>query len=451
MTIELAVVCHSYGLGGTAKAAVTYALHHDRARVRPRAIALIEPGVRAAELEAQGIEVTCVEGNGDLLARQLNGVDVVHVHRGGLPEPIVPLACRSAGVRALIETNVFGWVDTSSDDSQFAARLLISQMCAMRYRARAGLDFDDFQRRHRTLYYPVDADALHAGAPGRQQARSLLGLDGSRPTVVRVGREDNRKWGDILVAMVPHLLRLVPDVQVVFVGATSHRRAQLRRLGVLERVRCLPATSDPRRLAAFYSAADVFASASSIGESFGLAIAEAMALGVPVVTSSTPWTDNAQVEVVDNGVNGWVANHPRVFAEAVADLLGDRVRRDAFGAAAAEKVDATWHPTRLTRELERLFEAVLADGEPPRDWTPGLAEQEAFEAGYHNRASAQFRSLSAREQREAEWAVRRERAGWAWRDVRAHPLRGGRMLTTLALGRLRRRQPITTAARTTSG
>ncbi|HEU0250103.1 MAG TPA: glycosyltransferase family 4 protein [Solirubrobacteraceae bacterium] len=449
MAIELAVVCNSFGLGGTEKAAVTYALHHDRDRVRPRAIALSEPGVRARELEAGGVEVFCAKENLDILAEQLEGVDVVHVHRAGLPEPTVPLACRMAGVKALVETNVFGWVDTSRDEQQFSARLLISQMCAMRYRERAGLSLNEFNRRCRTLYYPVDAERLRAGALSRDEAHSLLGLDSSRPTVVRVGREDDRKWGDILVAMTPHLLRLVPDAQVVFVGTTAYRCSQLRRLGVLDRVYCLPATSDERRLAAFYSAADVFASASSIGESFGLAIAEAMALGVPVVTSSTPWTDNAQVEVVDNGVNGWVANHPRVFAEAVADLLGDRVRRDAFGAAAAEKVDAKWYPARLTRELERLFEAVLADGEPPRNWTPGLAEQEAFELGYPNRASAQFRSLSAREWHEAKWAVRRERTGWAWRDLRAHPLRGGRMLTTLAIGRIRRRQPITTAARTT--
>jgi hypothetical protein len=57
MPLELAVVCNSFGMGGTAKAAVTYACNHDRARVRPRAIALTEPGVRAGELEAQGIEV----------------------------------------------------------------------------------------------------------------------------------------------------------------------------------------------------------------------------------------------------------------------------------------------------------------------------------------------------------------------------------------------------------
>jgi hypothetical protein len=189
-------------------------------------------------------------------------------------------------------------------------------------------------------------------------------------------------------------------------------------------------------VAAFYCAADVFASTSSIGESFGLAIAEAMAFGVPVVTSSTPWTDNAQVEVVDNGVNGWVANHPRAFAEAVADLLGNDRRRIAFGAAAAEKARAVWHPTDLTRQLERLFEAVAATGEPPPRWSPGIAELAAFEADYPRRACAQYRPLSAREQHEATWAARRERAGWVFQDLRSHPVREGRMLAKLAAARL---------------
>lgn len=439
--LELAVVCNSFGMGGAAKAAVTYALHHNRTRVRLRAIALTELGVRAAELKAGGIEVVCAQDDPDRLAQQLRGVDVVHVHRFGSVEPLLPAACRAAGIEGLIETNVFGWRDTSPDDDQFSAHLHISQMCAMRYRKRASLDLEAFHSRHRTLYYPVDIDALRADAPSRAEAHALLGLDPGRPTVVRIGREDDRKWGDILVEMVPHLLRLVPDVQVVLVGATPHRRAQLRRLGVLERVRCLPSSSEPRRVAACYGAADVFASASSIGESFGLAIAEAMAVGVPVVTSSTPWVDNAQVEVVDNGVNGWVANHPRAFAEAVADLLGDERRRLAFGAAAAEKVSASWHPAKLTRELERLFEAVSATGLPPPEWTPGIAEQAAFEADYPRRAAAQFRALSPREQREASWAVLRERAGWAWRDLRADPVSGGRTLAGLALARLASRRP----------
>jgi glycosyltransferase involved in cell wall biosynthesis len=426
-------------MGGTAKAAVTYALHHDRTRVRPRAVALTEPGVRASELEAGGIEVVCVQDDPDRLKHQLRGVDVVHVHRMGLAEPIVPLACRAAGVEALVETNVFGLRDTSSDNAQFSAHLLISQMCAMRYRMQTGIDPDTFYGRHRTLYYPVDVDGLRANAVSRLEAHMLLGLDATRPTVVRVGREDDRKWGDILIAMIPHLLRIVPDVQIVLVGATAHRRAQLRRLNVREElVRYMDSTSEPRRLTALYCAADVFVSASSTGESFGLAIAEAMALGVPVVTNSTPWTDNAQVEVVDNGVNGWVANHPRAFAEAVADLLGDEKRRRAFGTAAAEKVIANWHPSRLTADLERLFEAVTATGMPPPEWTPGIVDQEIFEDEYPRRANAQFRTLSSSEQRRAIWLVRRERARWMWQDLRLSPMAGGRTLANIGIARMRR-------------
>jgi glycosyltransferase involved in cell wall biosynthesis len=440
MALELAVVCNTFGMGGTAKAAVTYAREHDPDRVRPRAIALGDPGVRARELEAHGIEVQSARDDPARLASLLRGVDIVHVHRPGHAEPLVPRACHAAGVSALVETNVFGWLDTSPEEHAFAAHLLISQMCAMRHRLRAGLDVRSHHRRNRTLYYPVDVQGLRASALARADAHALLGLSPDRPTVVRAGRDDDRKWGDILVAMIPRLLRLVPDAQVVLVGATPHRRKQLQHLGVLGRVKCLPCTDDPQRLAAFYCAADVFASASSIGESFGLAIAEAMALSVPVVTSSTPWTDNAQVEVVDNGANGWLADHPTVFAEAVADLLGDESRRRAFGADGAAKVQERWHPAVLTRQLERLLEAVVATGAPPDDWTPSVAEQEDYEAAYPGRCAAQFRELTARERRESQWAVRRERSGWALRDLRASPLRGGRMLAGLALGRLRARR-----------
>jgi glycosyltransferase involved in cell wall biosynthesis len=439
VALELAVICDSFSMGGTGKAAATFALHHDRARVQPRAIALSEPGVRAADLEARGIAVSCADADGARLAELLRGVDVVHVHRSGLAEPIVPAACRAAGVGALVETNVFGWQDTSPDEAQFSAHLFISQMCALRYRQRARSDLETFHRRHRTLYYPVDIEGLRSDARPREEAHALLGLDATRPTVVRVGREDDRKWGDILVAMVPELLRLVPEAQIVFVGTTAHRRRQLGRLGVLDRVRSLPSSSDPQRVAAFYCAADVFASASSIGESFGLAIAEAMSLGIPVVTSSTPWTDNAQVEVVDNAVNGWVANHPHAFAEAVADLLGSEQRRSAFGAAASEKAKAAWNPATLTRQLDGLLETLAGGEHRPPHWTPGIAEEAAFEADYPRRADAQFRELSAREQQEAVRAVRRERVGWAWRDLRSSPWHGGRGLVRLASGRLRAR------------
>jgi len=299
------------------------------------------------------------------------------------------------------------------------------------------MDLQTFRARHRTLYNPVDIDVLRTAASSSDDARRVLGLDAARPTVVRVGRDDDRKWGDILVAMIPHVVRAVPDVQVVLVGTTKHRCAQLRRLGVLDAVRCVPTTDDGDRLAALYCAADVFVSASSIGESFGLAIAEAMALGVPVVTSSTPWTDNAQVELVDNGVNGWVARHPVEYAEAVVDLLHSEGRRRSFGMAAAKKAEETWHAVKLTRELERLYQAIENGETLPIDSSPSMSDEETFGAEYPCRLDETFRSLTASEERDAARMVRRERATWMLRDLQASPVRAGKILAGLALGRLK--------------
>jgi hypothetical protein len=101
-------------------------------------------------------------------------------------------------------------------------------------------------------------------------------------------------------------------------------------------------------------------------------------------------------------------------------------------------VRANWHPAQLTRQLERLFEALVATGEPQREWTPGIERQAAFEADYPYRAAAQYRRLSPREQHQMRWVSQRERAGWAWRDLRSDPVSNGRTLAGLAGARLQR-------------
>ncbi len=140
---------------------------------------------------------------------------------------------------------------------------------------------------------------------------------------------------------------------------------------MLDRVRLFPPTSTEEELACFYAAADVFVTAAEIGESHRFAIEEAMCLGLPVVTCSTPWVDNAQVEQVDNGETGWIADHPLQFAEASASLLTDAGQRAAFSARARAKSDALYDAGRLTRQLERLYSALL--GERDRrlgEWLP---------------------------------------------------------------------------------
>jgi glycosyltransferase involved in cell wall biosynthesis len=408
------------GLGGTAKAAAVHALAHKRSIVEPRVVALLWEGPRRDQLAAAGIPVAGADGDLERLVTLLEGADVVHVHRAGVSESLLPEAARRAGVPVLVETNVFGFHDESPDEAGFACHLLISRMCALRYRRRAGLPGPEFHRRHRVCYYPVDVDGLRARAPEPAEAKRRLGLDPDRPVVGRLGRADDRKWSTTLVDMVPRLLELMPDAQVVLVGTTPAVRRRLGRRGARAKVTQVEPVADDEELATLYAACDVFATGSSIGESFGLAIAEAMALGIPVVTHSTPWVDNAQVELVDEGSTGHIANHPQAFAEAVASLLADEPRRRELAAAAREKCERMFAAAPLTRQLERLYRSLVA-GEGIPEWDPPPANVDAFAAEYAARCQAQYRPLTPRERVEARTLVLAERARWAARDLRRQP------------------------------
>jgi len=412
------MVANSLGLGGTEKALETHALHLARQRIEMGAVAALEDGPRRAPLEAAGIGVECAHGDRGRLAELFDGADVVHVIRAGVAEPLVPEACRTAGVPVLVESNVFGALDASADERSIDCHLFVGKMCALRYRRRLGLDGPAFHERHRVSHWPVDIERLRALAPSPEDAKRELGLDPDRPVVARIGRASDQKWRNLLVDLVPPLLELAPEAQVLFVGATPAKLRRLQRAGVLERVHLRPPTADEELLACLYAACDVFVTAAEIGESYSVAIEEAMTLGIPVVTSSTPWVDNGQIEQVDEGRTGHVAGHPVVMAEAIASLTADKAKRDAFGAAARAKAERLFDAGVLTRQLERLYMSLLEHGRPPDDWMPPPDEVDAFGAEYEHRLEAAFRPLTASEQREAGAERLRERAGWAARAAR---------------------------------
>jgi glycosyltransferase involved in cell wall biosynthesis len=419
----VALVTNALGLGGTEKMLQSCALG-ARAICDVHVVGVQALGERAEMLASAGIPVACADSDPGKLAELLRGTDVVHVFRHGAADAMVPNACRTAGVEHLIESNIFGHVDRSTDEVLFDCHLFVSKFCLLRYRERlGGRRAPDFHRRHRVLSAPIEFEPLRAAAPAPREARELLGLDPDRPVVGRVGRAADLKWRRLVIDMAPRLLALVPDVQLAFVGLTDTLRARARELGVLDRITELEPTGDPARLAAYYASCDVFASAAEIGESQGIAIGEALALEVPVVTCSTPWVDNAQVEFVEHGRSGWYASHPNSFAEAVADLLGDEQRRRAFGRAGAQGMERLLHPGDLPERVQALYASVAAGGEAPEAWTPSPEEVEAFAADYERRARLEFRPLSARERAEVRTERARERIV---RTREALPLPGGR-------------------------
>jgi glycosyltransferase involved in cell wall biosynthesis len=127
-------------------------------------------------------------------------------------------------------------------------------------------------------------------------------------------------------------------------------RAQVRDRGLSDAVTFLGFRANPWK---FIAQADVFA-LSSRYEGFGNVLIEAMALGIPVVATSSPGTRDI-VEAESTGL--LVPSHTvDAFASALRRVLGDRSMRDAMSRAARRAAERFAAPTIITR-----YDAVLQE------------------------------------------------------------------------------------------
>jgi glycosyltransferase involved in cell wall biosynthesis len=135
-------------------------------------------------------------------------------------------------------------------------------------------------------------------------------------------------------------------------------KAQASRLGVADRVHWLGNVADPRSL---LQASDIFVLAS-VGEAFGLVLAEAMACGVPVVGSRS----GSLAEVVEDERTGLLSTplDARSFAEAIERLVRDAARRDAMARRALERARERFSVEIAVRKTVDIYDA-LANGDRP--------------------------------------------------------------------------------------
>lgn len=120
-------------------------------------------------------------------------------------------------------------------------------------------------------------------------------------------------------------------------------RAQAAPLG--NRVRFLGERAD---IPALLAAADVHCQPNTAPEAFGLAYAEAMQSGLPVVT--TEWA--ARSGVVDASCAVLAAAEPRALADALERVLRDGALRDRLAEAGRRRVAAACDPGRFAAALE---------------------------------------------------------------------------------------------------
>lgn len=203
----------------------------------------------------------------------------------------------------------------------------------------------DISRAYRLPFTKIAV--TYAGVDSSFTARNNLRprKDDSPFVLLYSGRLNGRreqKGIDILLKSLPLVLRQ-HDVVLSIVGTGSRLdryKALAGELNLNNRVRfCGFVEHD--HMPSQYAGADLFVLPSR-RESFGLVLAEAMACGLPVVST----TVGAIPEVVEDGVTGLLVppDDPRALADAINTLLSDPQRRKAMGIAGGERVEKyfTW-------------------------------------------------------------------------------------------------------------
>lgn len=173
------------------------------------------------------------------------------------------------------------------------------------------------------------------------------------------GHEDFLRAAAIIVGRFPNTLFLIAGVDASAGG--EHRAALVAlidQLGLNKKVHLFGWLDD---IVSFYSALDVFVSASQT-ESFGLAIAEAMACGTAVVATAT----EGAKEIIDDGTTGLIVPIGDVesMAGAVLRLLEDRDQRARVGGQGHEAVREHFSLERMVDATEKIYLESLAANQP---------------------------------------------------------------------------------------
>jgi len=251
--------------------------------------------------------------------------DIVHVARSGYYE--WPLLERLAPLH--VETSVFG----GRDERGVLDRCIAP--CEYLAGVRGGADA--------VVYTPIPTPALQG-----DNLRERLGIRSDAIVCGRIGRPAN--FHPIGLATFARLVEEFPRLHYLIVAPCDETRAWVTRHRT-PNVVFLPPTDDDALIAAFHRTLHVFLHYRADGETYGTALQQALAYGIPAVSHYTDIWDG-QVETIGDG--GVVARDAEAYYAAARQLVADPAHRSRVAARARERARA-FEQAPIVRRVEQLY------------------------------------------------------------------------------------------------
>lgn len=285
-------------------------------------------------------------------------IDLVHVNQMGWNYDFV-LAAKSLGIPVVIQLHLPGGVALQNLHWLAASRVLLVSAAQ-----RDTIEhFERFRCTSDVLYSPVDV-AYYSG--GRDIRRDL-GLAADDIVVCTIAQLRVDKGIEQLVEVAQALRRQYPRLRFVVVGPLGHGEEEFgRRMmaaaapgGAVEGVLRFVGSRDD--VPDILASSDLFLFPSR-AETFGRAVVEAMAAGLPVVATRIP----ALEEIITRPEMGVLVSPPTgsAFAEAVGEVLERMDCGRSMGLAGKQGIVGRFDADTIGRQLNRLYLELVSPRSP---------------------------------------------------------------------------------------
>jgi glycosyltransferase involved in cell wall biosynthesis len=353
-------VCHVsmfLETGGLERLLVDFARFHDRNKFHLQFIALTGDGQPADDIRAAGCAVRVL--NESLKIRKLRSIaqlsrhlrrhrtQVVHTHNT-YAQFYGTIAAKLAAVPNVINTQHGGGCGESwKARAQFKfANRWTQRVVGVSHDAARLCQQQDYGSRNKitTIWNGINLDRFTFHGPKPV------------PTAISVARLSATKDFPTLLRAIPLVLPQVPDFRLRIVGDGPERsklEALIDELNLRPQVELLGERNDVPALLADSG----FFVSSSLSEGISLTLLEAMAIGLPIVTTAV----GGNPEVVLDRQTGHLvpAADPAALAQAIVDLCSERDLWSAMGVLGRQRVEQNFEIRQMIRNYETLYEELL--------------------------------------------------------------------------------------------
>ncbi len=201
----------------------------------------------------------------------------------------------------------------------------------------------------------VDIQHFSPGLPEPDLQQSLE-LTNNDQVLLFVGGLDQAHYFKGLFYLLKSLVEVVkkfPQVKLLIAGDGDNKPVfvqQTKALGISDRVKFLGLVKQTE-LPRYYRLAKMLILPSIAVEAFPVVVLEALACGLPVVTTTLPGPANL---VGEAGVTV-KPKQPQLLAQAITDLLADEKRRLLLSQAARNRVENNFNWSQVIISLDKIY------------------------------------------------------------------------------------------------